>query len=171
MYLQEMWDDDEWVPSSGAASSSDTGGLTQAVQSSEPMALVEPSIPEEMCEDPIDPSPSQSVEEYRCMVVRSTGPYNCDRAIHPRFPQQNGASADATTQVASSAPVLTIGVPVGNPLVGITSASNRQHLHEVRKVDEGTFTPNVEELLAGLSGPLDVIHNVSPAEVRKHIQK
>ena len=39
----------------------------------------------------------------------------------------------------------------------------------VRRVDEDFFTPNVEELLQGLTSPLKVVHNVAPAEIRKHL--
>ncbi|CAE7436865.1 unnamed protein product [Symbiodinium sp. CCMP2592] len=39
------------------------------------------------------------------------------------------------------------------------------------KVDEGAFTPNIEDLLANLQGPLEVTHNVSPTEVRQNLAK
>ena len=42
---------------------------------------------------------------------------------------------------------------------------------EVKKLAETSFTPNVEELLAGLTGPLEVVHQVSPSEVRRHLDK
>eukprot|EP00439_Symbiodinium_sp_Y106_P029796 s3022_g3.t1 len=41
----------------------------------------------------------------------------------------------------------------------------------VDKVLESSFTPNVEELLEGLAGPLEVVHQVSPAEVKRHLEK
>ena len=42
---------------------------------------------------------------------------------------------------------------------------------EVRKLAEASFTPNVEELLASLTGPLEVVHQVSPSEVKRHLEK
>ena len=42
---------------------------------------------------------------------------------------------------------------------------------QAAKVIDASFTSNVEELLAGLKGPLEVVHQVSPAEVRKHADK
>ncbi|CAE7699215.1 TY5A, partial [Symbiodinium sp. CCMP2456] len=41
----------------------------------------------------------------------------------------------------------------------------------VRRVDEAMFTPDVEGLLERLEGPLEVVHNVAPAEVRSHLEK
>ncbi|CAE7618847.1 GIP, partial [Symbiodinium sp. CCMP2456] len=41
----------------------------------------------------------------------------------------------------------------------------------VRRVDEAMFTPDVEGLLEKLDGPLEVVHNVAPAEVRSHLEK
>ena len=33
------------------------------------------------------------------------------------------------------------------------------------------YTPNVEELLQGLSEPLKVVHNVATSEVRRHLDE
>ncbi|CAE7252421.1 GIP [Symbiodinium sp. CCMP2592] len=41
----------------------------------------------------------------------------------------------------------------------------------VQRVDEGGFTPNVEDLLSRLEGPLEATHNVAPAEVRQNLAK
>ena len=72
----------------------------------------------------------------------------------------------------SSAMTAGIGVPTSDPLFTLRARGSHQPLRPaVRKVDENMYTPNVEELLQGLSGPLEVVHNVAPAEVRKHLQK
>ncbi|CAE7267360.1 TY5A, partial [Symbiodinium microadriaticum] len=39
----------------------------------------------------------------------------------------------------------------------------------VKQVDEAFYTPDVEKLLLSLSGPLRVVHNVSPSEVKQHL--
>ena len=41
----------------------------------------------------------------------------------------------------------------------------------VTKVVENSFTPNIEEVLSNLDGPLEVVHQVSPAEVRANLDK
>ena len=50
------------------------------------------------------------------------------------------------------------------------STSRVGEQHDVRRIDEDFFTPNVEELLKGLSGPLKVVHNVATSEVRRHLK-
>ena len=42
---------------------------------------------------------------------------------------------------------------------------------EVHKLAEAGFTPNIEELLANLTGPLEVVHQVSPSEVKRHLER
>ncbi|CAE7944559.1 estA, partial [Symbiodinium sp. KB8] len=41
----------------------------------------------------------------------------------------------------------------------------------VAKVVENSYTPNIEELLGALNGPLEVVHQVAPADVRSHLDK
>ena len=41
----------------------------------------------------------------------------------------------------------------------------------VTKVVENSFTPNIEEVLSSLDGPLEVVHQVSPAEVKANLDK
>ena len=41
----------------------------------------------------------------------------------------------------------------------------------VAKVVENSYTPNIEELLGALNGPLEVVHQVAPADVRNHLDK
>ena len=48
---------------------------------------------------------------------------------------------------------------------GVTAAA------KVEKVLESSFTQNVEELLEKLAGPLEVVHQVSPSEVKRHLEK
>ena len=70
-----------------------------------------------------------------------------------------------------------IGVPTSNPVAvfdGVRAAELRDEDGfgpEVRKVDESFYTPNVEALLRNLEAPLRVVHNVSPSEVRLHLEE
>ena len=41
----------------------------------------------------------------------------------------------------------------------------------VQKVDESLYTENVETILGALTEPLRVVYNVSPAEVRQHLDR
>ncbi|CAE6966844.1 GIP [Symbiodinium sp. CCMP2592] len=51
----------------------------------------------------------------------------------------------------------------------LTRNKEMSEFPEVKRVDEDFFTPGIEELLKGLSAPLKVVHNVSPAEIKKHM--
>ncbi|OLP82176.1 Protein MEMO1 [Symbiodinium microadriaticum] len=61
-----------------------------------------------------------------------------------------------------------IGVPLGNPLA-VFDKRNIPKDVSVKQVDEAFYTPDVEKLLLSLSGPLRVVHNVSPSEVKQHL--
>ncbi|CAE7769687.1 GIP, partial [Symbiodinium necroappetens] len=63
-----------------------------------------------------------------------------------------------------------IGVPVGNPLRSL-SAPPAAQTAEVRRVEDDAYTPNIEALLEELQGPLEVVHNVAPADVRAHLDR
>ena len=60
---------------------------------------------------------------------------------------------------------------MSNPLAAVVCEDQVSKHPAVRKVDEAAYTPNVEDLLASLTGPLEVVHNVSPAEVRRNLMK
>ena len=70
-----------------------------------------------------------------------------------------------------------IGVPTSDPVValngvGIDGAGGDARFGpEVRRVDESFYTPSVETLLRNLEVPLKVVHNVSPSEVRLHLEE
>ena len=81
---------------------------------------------------------------------------------------------------SSTGGVQKIGVPTS---VGVTldqviqkdlgssvSAMDLSETERIMRVDDEFFTPNVEELLGELTSPLKVVHNVSPSEVRRHLQ-
>ena len=63
-----------------------------------------------------------------------------------------------------------IGVPISEPLAVLGERPDVDN-PAVKQVDESFYTENVEELLSGLTGPLKVVHNVSPSEVRQHVMK
>ncbi|CAE7242537.1 GIP [Symbiodinium sp. CCMP2592] len=174
MYMQEMWGDDEWVPSAGAASSSSqvpTGSHVD--QKPEERTLSEVVCPaehapsEESSEDPTDSTPSQSLDVYRCMTVHLAGPLSdVDSSV-----EQSGEAPESEHRVTTSPPV-TIDVPTTDPLLSLGRRGRTvQPEPSVRRVDEGGFTLNVEDLLSSLKGPLEVTHNVSPAEVRLNLAK
>ena len=72
---------------------------------------------------------------------------------------------------------LAIGVPTSDP-VAVFSGNDESSCFEqdasqnpgVKKVDESFYTPEVEALLGSLDSPLRVVHNVSPSEVRQHLE-
>ena len=61
-----------------------------------------------------------------------------------------------------------IGVPLGNPLAVFDQRDAPKDI-SVKQIDETFYTPDVEKLLSSLSGPLRVVHNVSPSEVKQHL--
>ena len=63
-----------------------------------------------------------------------------------------------------------IGVSVDNPLATLEGTS-RSVPAQVQRVEEAMYTPNVESILEALTGPLEVVHNVSPMEVRGALSK
>ena len=183
MYMQELWGDQDWVPSAGAASSTQPQSSEATAQCSiDPLVSnsqgeVSSRIPEEIGADPTDSSSPQSYDSYRCMAVRSS------MSSPRRLAADLGSSSDGRAsqvrsndhnvcQVTGSEPPSKIGVPTSNPLGALRLRSVASPpTPAVRRIDESSFTPNVEDLLAGLTAPLDVVHNVSPAEVRQHLAK
>ena len=136
--------------------------------------------PEETSADPTDSSSSRSLENYRCMAVVSPEP-QCPRVTRQSIQfdtarvgrgSQSNTAQHGTSSMGPPRSSPIIGVPVDRPLIGLGPATLSQASRTaVRKLEEGSFTPNVEELLATLSGPLEVVHNVAPSGVRKHLAK
>ena len=52
-----------------------------------------------------------------------------------------------------------------------TSPDETQDPTRIEKVEENSYTSNIEQLLDSLTAPLEVVHQVSPADVRNHLQK
>ncbi|CAE7215740.1 GIP, partial [Symbiodinium sp. CCMP2456] len=183
MYLQSMWEAEEdtpvdsWPP---AASSTDCTGLgMQGVQADNQTAetLVESEVddlcvPEETQADPTESPTSQVVNKYECRALRYGGSqdesYNA-QAIGPRGERR--VLPDSAQVTGQSAMTVRIGVPTGNPLSSMYGVPQVASPPRVRRVDEAMFTPDVEGLLERLEGPLEVVHNVAPAEVRSHLEK
>ena len=145
---------------------------------------------DESSADPTDSSTPQSGSPYRCMAIhhspaeRTPGSQALSRSVWTPSAQvhaqshasvhhaRSGGLSTSQKGEPSSAMTAGIGVPTSDPLFTLRARGSHQPLRPaVRKVDENMYTPNVEELLQGLSGPLEVVHNVAPAEVRKHLQK
>ena len=200
MYMQAMWGDDEWDPSSTLSASSNpviahsqvpVPTAIQASRSStdvfDPGAVISEAgvqAPEEPSADPTDSSSPRSSQDYRCMAVQSTGPLESNQvpsdSLHRPVeglisPDQGG---DAQLHLlrreqrgAASVGSLGIGVPIDNPLAAMNVRRTNQAPASVQKVDEAAYTQNVEELLSNLVGPLEVVHNVSSAEVKRHLHK
>ena len=196
MYMQSMWGDDEWGtdppsstshPHEQASSSHEAPSSHDRLESGLGVLDLNSGLPrindsgssEEPSADPTDSSTPQSDSSYRCMVVRCspTDQTLGDQASFRTDPV-SAAQAQIPTQVSRSSIARSstegpgIGVPTSNPLSVLNArASGRSPHPAVRKVDESLYTPNVEELLQGLRGPLEVVHNVAPAEVRRHLHK
>ena len=181
MYLQSMWGDEEWVPSTAAASSSCVPGTEQvALHTTDPTSvsaqeLSNPVDREEVDADPTDFPAPQSSEDHRCMVVHMV-PVREGQTVQSAqvCDHERGSSLTLDCEQPMSqgrqGASQVIGVPIESPLRGLSQRSHVQRSGPaVRRVDDTSFTPNVEELLADLKGPLDVVHNVSPAEVRRHL--
>ncbi|CAE7817431.1 GIP [Symbiodinium sp. CCMP2592] len=165
MYMQEMWGDEEWIPSVGAASSSQPSRPVPSGAQLPSPDLGDNVVPEETSADPTDSSSPQSSEEYRCMVVRP-----CLSPSEARSgPESPSESLKARHQGAQGTRSV-IGVPTEDPL-GNIGAGHPAALPDpmINRVDESGFTPNVEDLLSKLQGPLEVTHNVAPAEVRQNL--
>eukprot|EP00439_Symbiodinium_sp_Y106_P021951 s8421_g2.t1 len=120
-------------------------------------------------------------EEYSCKVVVS------NTTMRSRTDHYSGSSSSSAPASHVLPPdgrayaelgVPRIGVPIP-PVVSLCTVADeavreRRQLEarpEVDKVEEASFTPNVESLLEGLSGPLEVVHQVAPSEVRAHLSK
>ena len=170
MYLQEAWGDDEWVPSAGAASSSQVPPQASIAHNTEAHLESSSSSPEETHADPTDSPSPWSSEDYRCMAVHQVGSFTVDS--HAQVPEIPASTPHGARSIPAQGSGPVIGVPTSNPVAALSLEGNTRHEGvSVRRVDEHAFTPNVEELLENLQGPLEVVHNVSPAEVRRHLNK
>ena len=191
MYMQSLWGDDEWAPDPAASSSSqqdsglttpfqigslpeaDTQAPGQAGSSTEHVEgnLDNPSI------DPTDSSVPRSRSNHSCRVVQATDPLAAVQSIGLETANRGQGQTQAAYNPVQLPPNSTprassrIGVPVSNPLAAVVCEDQVSKHPAVRKVDEAAYTPNVEDLLASLTGPLEVVHNVSPAEVRRNLMK
>ena len=191
MYMQSLWGDDEWAPDPAASSSSqqdsglttpfqigslpeaDTQAPGQAGSSTEHVEgnLDNPSI------DPTDSSVPRSRSNHSCRVVQATDPLAAVQSIGLETANRGQGQTQTASNPVQLPPNSTprassrIGVPVSNPLAAVVCEDQVSKHPAVRKVDEAAYTPNVEDLLASLTGPLEVVHNVSPAEVRRNLMK
>ncbi|CAE7373674.1 RE1, partial [Symbiodinium necroappetens] len=127
-------------------------------------------VPEEIGADPTDsprlpvmlqlaraPAQLQAVHSSRSVLIMSAG--------------QSGLVVLVTAVSAGQSGPLRIGVPLDDPLTALGSTKIPDSATRVSRVEEAMYTPNVERLLESLTSPLEVIHNVAPAEVREHLER
>ncbi|CAE7779988.1 GIP [Symbiodinium sp. CCMP2592] len=124
---------------------------------------------QEECVSEETPSPPCRSEEglssnYHCKMVSLSAP-STDYSSSDPIERQGTQGATAASASSASA---RIGVSTLNPLATLSEATVVSY--GVSKIDDSFYTPNVEELLRGLSVPLKVVHNVSPAEVKRHLE-
>ncbi|CAE7819778.1 GIP [Symbiodinium sp. CCMP2592] len=151
MYMQALWDEEEDVLPPGYP--------LEALYPSQgsPPPQEESSASEGEVSVPVD--------EHACRMVVSEDSVNPGdgRWLEPQIESQ-------TLGDHSEGP--RIGVSTNDPLSVISP--NRRLADsgaQVLKVDESFYTKEVEELLAGLTEGLKVVHNVSPEEIRRHMPK
>ena len=148
MYLESMWQDEDDDPA--------TASWVQAAWAYEHPDHRVPRDQEEDRPDPSASSSSRPPDNPRCMAVKAELDEQCNQSGGCVSSQSHGQ----------------IGVPVANPVLSLERAPQGVHQGPtVCKVDDAMYTPNIEELLEGLKGPLEVVHNVSPSEVRQNLEK
>ena len=103
-----------------------------------------------------------SSEFFACKMI------SCPEGMSPR--EESGAAVESNSGSHQVELGPRIGVPISEPLAVLGEKSNVDN-PAIRQVDESFYTDNVEELLSALTGPLKVVHNVSPSEVRRHLTK
>ena len=64
-----------------------------------------------------------------------------------------------------------VTVHAGESELKVEEEAQPSTLPGICKVTETAFTPNIEELLTNLTGPLEVVHQVSPSEVKRHLER
>ena len=93
----------------------------------------------------------------------STSPKGLDPQACRVTPEEVFNASNGPPQIGVKFPSVMTAVPA--------EVARAAEIPIASKVVENSFTPNVEELLAELSGPLEVVHQVSPSEVRRHLDK
>eukprot|EP00439_Symbiodinium_sp_Y106_P022102 s6340_g2.t1 len=95
-------------------------------------------------------------------VIPNTGVSRLDRS-----PMQTQVDSTSEPQFGVVFPSV-ISVPFEGSCQSIGPNANGT---QACKVLDTSFTQNVEELLENLTGPLEVVHQVSPSEVKRHLEK
>ena len=174
--LQPMWDDEGIWPQAAridqAPGTLDDGCPSQASSSfaltavppttgvADVQSVVAQIIPQELCAVPTDSPRSQVVDSFECRAVRMV------------FQDERGPADRSVADIPVS-----IGVPTNNPtavfrtVAPVSTRSEAGSGTTVRKVDDSMYTENVEGILESLAEPLRVVYNVSPAEVRRFLDR
>ena len=137
--------------------------------------------PAEVSADFSEESPRTQVRtEYSCRMISHTpsghpSDQPIDSAEGVKFDSPRTIRSPTRVHVGSIAePSFRVAFPsvMSVPSSDMLQPSAHQQAKPlIGKVVETSFTPNVEELLQGLSGPLEVVHQVSPSEVKRHLEK
>ena len=172
---QLAWEDDEdWPEAAHVTYATDPGGA-ECHLLQEPVVNDLPQLSplegpgstaqafagqEELRADQADSPKPRVLDSFSCKTVRVTQENRfCNSA---RFPGSDPVS---------------IGIPIDDPTavfqfeevdLGLQACSKTT---SVQKVDESLYTENVETILGALTEPLRVVYNVSPAEVRHHLDR
>ena len=181
MQLQAIWDaeDEEEFQRLVNPSTNQSASLCSTGSGTTPADEVSPAeIPPDFSEE----SPSTQVQNnYSCrMVVHDVvGSFqhattsSAVNSLSPRDDADHG-SADHSARLHCT-PQIGVHFPEAMTVSSVTNAVNRgsnpDNMSTIGKVLEEAFTPNVEELLDALQGSLEVVHQVAPAEVKRHLEK
>ncbi|CAE7530637.1 GIP [Symbiodinium sp. CCMP2592] len=153
--LQNIWDyesEDEWNLSVQEAMMSMSNCNPEVQVSGQSLECSDDAA--EISVLPAESSQSQVQNDYVCKAIRSP-----------------------TVEVASEGPeVSAIGVPTWNPTSALDHGTRVRDTGpnlgaSVQKVDDTSYTKDVEGILSSLSSGLRVVHNVSPSEVRLHLER
>ncbi|CAE7775417.1 RE1 [Symbiodinium sp. CCMP2592] len=103
----------------------------------------------------------------RMVIANEERPSSSNRRMPARSPRRSAPDREEIDRTAA--------VPqIGLPLPAIVSLDTSKVIPQVvetsnprvEKVEETSYTPHIEELLSNLTGPLEVVHQVAPADVK-----
>ena len=114
--------------------------------------------------------------EHACRMLSAAGSAEVKRTKDSS--RMQGMTSLASTSARAPAAIPRIGVFIP-PVVSVATPTEpiQRDLEDegwdcaIAKVEETAFTPEIETLLEGLTAPLEVVHQVSPADVRRHLER
>ena len=180
MRLQSIWDayDEEEIQQESCSSSGPPQVQEEPSGTGDVIGVVEPgpgalddgldcSSPAEILDLP-EESTASRVPRYSCRAL----------AVGGVVSEGNAEESQGCVGESVGEGLEVIGVPVSSPVSVFAGEARANGVSdenalgpEVKKVDDSFYTPDVEALLSNLEAPLRVVHNVSPAEVRQHLER